>query len=281
MAGPALSYCAEQVRCYDHDRYLTCLFAPAQRREPLFALYAFNLEVAKTAEVVSEPMLGRVRLQWWRDAVEAMYAGRPPPHEAIGPLAGAVAQRGLSRAHFERLIDAREFDLDGEAPESLPALEDYAEGTSASVVLLALEILGAAAPAAQAAARHAGIAWALAGLLRAVPFHARRKRLYLPQDLVGEAGLKVGDLFELRSSPALRRVVERIAARATEHLGLARAGRGEVPRAALPALLIATLAERELAVLRKSNFDPLRPAVQAKSPWRAWRLTWARLRGRY
>ena len=65
----ALSYCGQEVRKYDKDRFLTALFAPADRREALFALYAFNLEIAKTREVVTEPVLGQIRLQWWYDAI--------------------------------------------------------------------------------------------------------------------------------------------------------------------------------------------------------------------
>jgi NADH dehydrogenase [ubiquinone] 1 alpha subcomplex assembly factor 6 len=70
MVGPELSYCAQQLRRLDPDRYLTALFAPDRRREGLFALYAFNLEVARAREAVREPMMGLIRLQWWRDALE-------------------------------------------------------------------------------------------------------------------------------------------------------------------------------------------------------------------
>ena len=59
----APAYCQNQVRQHDRDRYLTALFAPPARRPGLFALYAFNLEVAKVREAVSEPMLGHIRLQ--------------------------------------------------------------------------------------------------------------------------------------------------------------------------------------------------------------------------
>ncbi|MFQ6018000.1 MAG: phytoene/squalene synthase family protein [Kiloniellaceae bacterium] len=277
MAATGLSYCAQQVRRFDHDRYLTCLFAPAARREQLFALYAFNLEVAKTAELVSEAMLGRVRLQWWREALEGIYTARTAGHEVLEPLVEAVRRHGLSRVHFDRLIDAREFDLDGAAPETLAALEHYAEGTSASRVLLALEVLGAQGPAAAAAGRHVGIAFALAGLLRAVPFDAGRKRLYLPQDLVRKSGLRIGELFELRSSAALNRIAEAIAARASRHLSEARALSAQVPKAAAPALLPAVLAGQGLKALRKSGYDPFDAAVQER-PSRP-RLACARLRG--
>ena len=119
-APGTLSACAAQVRSYDHDRFLCALFAPADRREDLFALYAFNLEIAKTREVVSEPMLGQIRLQWWRDAIEGIYAGAPPRrHEVLDGLAGAIARHGLSRAAFDALIDGRETDLSDEPPADL------------------------------------------------------------------------------------------------------------------------------------------------------------------
>ncbi len=275
-----LSYCARQVRRHDPERYLACLFAPAARREALFALYGFNLEVAKTAEVVSEALLGRIRLQWWRDSLEEIYSGAARAHQVLGPLAEAIRDHGLSRTPFETLIDAREGDLEREPPANLDALETYAAATSGGLQVLALEILGAAG-AAEAAARHVGIAWALTGLLRAVPFHARQRRLYLPDDLCRAAGLDVASLFELQSSPALCRVAEQVAGRARAHLKAARAERGRVPRHALPALLPARLAERHLARLDGAGHDPFRPSVQAEPTGAAWRLALAALVRRY
>jgi phytoene synthase len=271
-----LSYCAREVRRLDRDRYLATLFAPAEAREDLFALYAFNLEVARTAELVSEPMIGRIRLQWWRDCLEEIYDGRGRRHAVATPLAGAIRRRGLDRAEFDRLLEAREFDLDGEAPEDLAALESYAEATSASLIRLALDLLG---QAPSEAARHLGIAWALTGLARAVPFHARQKRLYLPADLCATAGLDRQDLFELRSSPALQCVVEALAARAAEHLAAFRNARP--PRAARPVLLLAPMAARHLALLRRAGHDPFDPRLQTAPTGSAWRLAWAALLRRY
>jgi NADH dehydrogenase [ubiquinone] 1 alpha subcomplex assembly factor 6 len=271
------------VRQHDRDRFLTTLFAPPPAREALLALYAFNYEVAKTREVVTEPTLGRIRLQWWRDALEAAYSGASlRRHEVVEPLGRAIRERGLSQAHFAALLAAREGDLADEAPVSLTALEDYAAASAGRLVLLALEVLGERGPAAEAAGRAVGIAYGLAGLLRAVPFHARAKRLYLPRDLTEGAGLDVArGLFELKPSPALQRVAAAVAKRAGEHLDAARARRREVPRAALPALLPAVLAAADLARLRRVGYDPFAPALARPDPWRAWRLALASLRGRY
>src|SRR3982750_3043368 len=98
----------------------------ADRREGLFALYAFNHEVAKTREVVSEPILGQIRLQWWRDGIAAAYEGSPPRHAVLDPLAEAGARHALSRDRFDTLIEARETDLTGEPPADRAALLAYA-----------------------------------------------------------------------------------------------------------------------------------------------------------
>ncbi len=282
-AASALSPLARLVRQHDRDRFLTALFAPAARRDELLALYAFNYEIAKTREVVSEPVLGQIRLQWWRESLDAIYAGDPVRgHEVATPLAAAIRGRGLTRAHFDALIAAREFDLGGEAPESLAALESYAEGSSARLVWLALEVLGERGESAIAAGRAVGIAYAQAGLLRALPFHARMKRLYLPRDLCLAAGLRVdAEVFELRSSPALRRIVAQVAAAAAGHLAKARARRGAVPRAALPALLPAVLAGADLASLARAEYDPFDRRLAGRDTWRSWRLTLAALARRY
>lgn len=112
-AATDLSYCGREVRKYDNDHFLAGLFVPADRREAMFALYAFNLEIAKTREVVSEPILGQMRLQFWRDGIEAVYEDGPVPrHGVMDPLTEAARGLRLSRALFDRLIDAREADLD-------------------------------------------------------------------------------------------------------------------------------------------------------------------------
>lgn len=275
----AIAYCAGQIRRLDRDRYLTALFASGARREALFALYAFNLEVARTREMVREPMMGRLRLQWWREAIDDLYAGTVRRHQIVEALAPPVRRFDLSRLHFERLLDAREWDVERAAPRDLPHLLDYAEATSASLVLLALKVLDAPERAIEAG-RPAGIGWALAGLLRAIPFHARAKRLYLPEDVMERHGVSSARLFELRGSPELASAVAEIAQTATRNVEAARrAGRG-LPRRVLPALLPATLAALYLSRMRRAAWDVFDDRVQAPPPGRVWRLAVRMLLGR-
>src|SRR5512132_1000725 len=106
------AFCADLVRRNDYDRFLSALFAPEPFRGRLFALYAFNYEVAKTADTVSQPLLGQIRLQWWREALDEIYAGRNRRHEVVGALGQTIKDANLPRAPFDALLEARELDLD-------------------------------------------------------------------------------------------------------------------------------------------------------------------------
>ncbi len=270
------------LRRRDRDRFQTALFAPAAHREALFTLYAFNSEIARVREIVSEPSLGLFRLGWWREAIEAAYeAGAEPRHVVALPLSRLIRERSLSRAHFERLIAARESDLEAEAPPDLEALEAYAAASSGSLVGLALEILGASSAEALAAANDVGIAYALAGLLRGLAAFAGRGRPFIPLDIAARAGLSAQDLERRRGTPALAAAAAEIAAAASSRLAEARERRSLLPRAALPALLPALIAEQSLLRLKRAGYDPFAPRFRERDPWQSWRLLSAYLRARF
>lgn len=276
-----LSYCGREVRKYDNDRFLLSLFAPADRREALWALHAFNLEIAKTREVVSEAALGRIRLQWWREAVDEVFEGRARRHEVLDALAVAVPRFGLAREPFEALVEARERDLDAEGPQTLEETAAYAEATNAPLLRLGLRVLSADGDAADAAAGHAGAAYGLAGVLRAVPFHARDRRLVLPYALLRAEGVAAQQLFDLRPPPELARVVEAVAAEARRRIAAARALKPDLPREARPLMLQVRLAQLHLDALARAGHDPFAPRVQMPHPFRQLVLAWAAATGRW
>ncbi len=285
-AAPALDpeaarHCAEQVRRYDHDRYLCTLFAPADARAAILALYAFNVEIAKVRESISEPVMGQIRLQWWREVVENAPRGDLRKHPVTLALGAAIRDHNLPGEPFERLLEARERDLVDEQPETLAALEAYAEATASTLIELALAVLGIRDDAAREAARHVGIAWALTGLLRAAPFHAARRQVFLPRDLTAAAGLDVARMLDGHPDDGVRQVARQVAEVARDHLRRARALRADVQRPAVPALLLAVLADRYLARLERGGFSLFDAEVQRPAGDRAVRLLWASLRGRF
>ena len=274
------------VRRHDRDRFQTALFAPAARRDALFALYAFNYEIARARESVTQPALGRIRLEWWRENVAAAYGDGPVRrHPAVEALTATIREARLTRVHLDRMIDAREADFDDDPPASLAALEDYAEGTSSRLVYLALEAAGvrnrAENQAAYQAAYHVGIAYALSGLLRALPLRTGTVRPIIPVDIAARSGLNLGDARSMRGSPALQAAVAEIAATAEAHLRAARGARDAVPRAALSSLLTAVIADRWLRQLSRAGYDPFAPSLARPDLLQSWRLAAAALRKRF
>lgn len=277
-----MSYLADQVRRDDHDRYLCALFAPAAVREDLFALYAFNAEVAKVRESVSEQLIGRMKLQWWRDVVGMVYEGRDAPkgNPVVQSLADIIARHALSRADFDTLLDTRERDVGDEDFADVVDLESYADGTSARLTSLALQILGAKDEGSRAAGRHVGIAWALTGLMRAVLFHAKANRVPLPQDLLAMASLTPHDVQERGNAARLGAVIAQVAHTGRAHLDKARTYAAYIDKRALPALLPATLADSYLQGLERRKYDVFDPRHALQRP-AVGRLIWNGLRGRF
>lgn len=278
-------YCFDRVRRFDRDRFLTALFCPSDRRADLLALYAFNIEIAGVREAVSEPLLGHIRIQWWRDALDGIYEGDPPAHHVAGPLSRAVRRHRLQRERFETLLAARAQDIESVQPPTMQALESYAEATSATITHLALQVVGTAAGAALEAGRHVGVAWALTGLLRALPLHVAERRICLPVAACRDAGIDVDALFNGAPQPGMARAVAEVAAAARDHLAAARVLRRNCPRVAVPALLPAVLAGIYLDRLQRAGFDPFRaagrPHTASAGPVAMVRLAIAAYSGRF
>jgi NADH dehydrogenase [ubiquinone] 1 alpha subcomplex assembly factor 6 len=267
--------CAQIVRDNDYDRYLSVLFAPKEKRAALFALYAFNYEVAKTAETVSDPTLGQIRLQWWREAVEGIYGGTPRRHEVVLALHQAVTGCGLPRAAFDRLIDARENDLVAVPFATLPEFEDYAAATSGGLMRLAAHILGASEPEKDRA-RPLGIAYAIVGLLRAFPFHAASGRIMIPASEFAAAGVNEEAVFEGKTDN-IRTLIKRMVCLAEDWF--ANASARKIPRRYLAAYLPAALIGPYLSKMKTPGFDPYRESVDLSVPRKQFAMLGSVVRG--
>src|ERR1700681_4335702 len=100
---------AQSVRRADPDRYFSALFAPAAVRPHLMTLYAFNHEVARVAETVRQPMMGEIRLEWWRETLEGARNGAPRNHDVARALAALFAACAVPFELFGAILDARAF----------------------------------------------------------------------------------------------------------------------------------------------------------------------------
>jgi phytoene/squalene synthetase len=252
----SLTACEDMVRRADPDRYLSALFAPEERRPLLFALYAFNHELARIGDTVREPMMGEIRLEWWREAIAEAQDGRPRAHDVVRSLAELFARVGPPLDLFEAMIDARQFDLGGEFFADLNALVAYTEATSGSLMRLASEILLDGEKIGDIA-HEAGVAYGLTGILRAIRFKASQQKLYLPADLLKAEGIAPEEIFAGKADTVkLQHATSAVAAHARAHYEAA--AMRPIPGHSLPALMPAGLVPIYLRRMSRAGFDPLR-----------------------
>jgi phytoene synthase len=262
----------------DLDRYVSALFAPRACREHLFALYAFNVELARIGEQVSEPQLGEIRLQWWRDALDRACAGDITGHPVADALGLAVRECDLSRQSFADLIDARHFDVSVRIMPDTAALDDYLGKTADTLFKLASEVCMAGGRAAEPralreAVRAAGIAYGLTGLMRALPVHVRLGRVDIPEDGLLRHGTSPAQLLAGEASEGLTELLADLRETARGALKSASQHLAELPPAAQTAFLPLALVDPYLSALQK--VDPLRQVAEINPLYRLWRLvTW-------
>lgn len=260
----------QMARDADPDRYLSALFAPASGRDALFALYAFNAELARIADEVSEPALGEIRLQWWRDAMQLAAAGQVTGNPVADALGAALSAHGLSSSRLDPMIDARRFDVLERIMPNSASLITYLDDTAGEIFLIASEILGVDRGMAKPAARAAGRAYGLTGLMRAVTVHAAQNRLYLPvQSLQTGAAER---LMAGEADPAFLGLMAELRRQARTELERAKPAIRELPKSAQAAFKPLALVEPYLKALEAVR-DPMASIADINPLYRLWRLT--------
>ena len=252
--------CAALVERGDPDRFMATMAAPPAAREPLFPLYAFNLEVARAPWVTHEPLIAEMRLQWWRDVVAAPASGAALAHEVAGPLHHVIHTHNLPIATLDKLIAARRWDI-GQNPFPTSAdLTNYLEDTGAALMWLAAKSLNAPDGAEQTA-RGAGWATALASYFCAIPHLTARGRVPLPDP-----------------SP---QAIATFARLGLDRLHAARTARASIPRHVAPALFPAWQTQAILTLAAKDPAAVAQGRLQQSEFARRGGLAWVGLTGRW
>jgi 15-cis-phytoene synthase len=269
------AYCEDLVRRMDRDRWLASLFVPQDRRRHIHAVYAFNCEMARVNELVSEPLLGEIRFQWWREALEGANQGDALANPVSAALLDTMARFDLPTRTLLELIGARTGELYGERLASLAALGAYLQATCAHLFRLAALIVDRErAAAGLEASQSAGFAYGLAGLMRALPWLRAQGALFVPSELLQARGVALDEFAAGRASPAVRAALADMRALARRHLDQFTAGLDSLPDKCKPAFLPACLCEPYLQLMEGRGYDPFKTIIelpQWRRQWIIWR----------
>ncbi|WP_292371190.1 phytoene/squalene synthase family protein [Mesorhizobium sp.] len=269
----------DAVRAADPDRYLSALYAPAGKRAALFALYAFNAEIASVRDRIHEPLPGEVRLQWWRDVIMAE-GEADAGHPTADALRAAITAYRLPKAAFDNMLEARIFDLYDDPMPSRTDLEGYCGETAAALIQLAAMALDpTAAPRFAELAGRAGCAQAITGLLLLLPLYRRRGQCYVPADILVAAGTTPEEFVKGEGDAAAERAVAAMIALAREHLGAFERGASALPVSLRPAFLPLALTRAYLDKMEKAGRSPLADTATLSALRRHWLLLRHAMRG--
>ncbi|CDO61206.1 Phytoene/squalene synthetase-like protein [Candidatus Phaeomarinobacter ectocarpi] len=264
---------SEQLRRTDSDRFLSALFAPAESRPHLFALYALDQELKRIPGLVSEPMLGAIRFQWWRDTIGSIYQGEHPGHELVPSLAAAIEAGSLPAEGFHNWLDAREDEMSELPFADLAAMESHARRAEGSIMTMAGTILGTADMADKLSGFAA--AYGLVEMLKRFGSAAGNQIALLPADHI--AGQEDA-LFSGRLTPEITRAFSDVAFRAHSLLETTR--KDPTAREVLPAGLHAGLVPGYARMFTHSGFDPYRSVPEIPAYRRQISLMARAMRGR-
>ena len=274
----AAAFCADLVRSHDFARYAATLFVPAVPRRALLAVYAFNTEISRVREQVSQPLPGEMRLQWWTDMLAGAGHGGIEGNPVAAELLLAIRDFRLPVEPLLRLIEEHQFDLYNDPMPSMAALEGYVTDTAGALFSLGARLVARPSDAIDHLARHAGLAQGTAQAIAALPIDAARRQLFVPLQLLQSRGSDMEEVFAGKQTPTTRAAIDQLVGEARKHLATAFELLAAVPPEARTIFLPLAVVRRDLERMSRADNDPFVPYLTSRlrTLWTLWRASRSR-----
>ena len=268
-------FCADLVRTHDFARYASALFVPAIERRALLAVYAFNVEISRVREQISQPLPGEMRLQWWSDMLDGAGHGGVEGNPVAAELLLAIRNFRLPVEPLSRLIDEHQFDLYNDPMPSMAALEGYVTDTSSALFALSARISARPSEEIEHLARHAGLALGIVQVIAALPRDVARRQLFVPLQLLQQHGSGMEEVFAGKQTPKARAAIDQLIGEAQRHLTTAFELLAGVPPEVRPVFLPLALVRRDLKLMSRADVDPFvpQPTSRLRTLWTLWRAS--------
>ncbi len=280
-AGAGRDDARAAARAGDPERYLAALLSPAEVQDDLLALAAFGAEIARIPHLVTEPMMGEIRLQWWRDILPGLAEDAVTGNPVADALGLCVRRHGLPQGLILGMLDARAFDLYADPMPDEQTFRAYLAKSEGALIELSLRVLGGWPPGTAASAIvETGQAVGLVRVLASLPAMLAKGRCALPATRLRSAGIEPGDLAAMPIGDPARRLVRSFHADARAALAKVAAQWRRIPQRERAALLPAAMVEPQLRALEHKSLHPGRDLAVVLPVTRVWRIWQAHAIGR-
>ena len=269
------AFCADLVRTHDFDRYASTLFVDGETRRGLLALYAFNVEIFRVRDQVSQPLPGEIRLQWWTDMLEGAGHGGVEGNPVAAELLRAIRMYNLPVEPLSRLIEAHHFDLYNDPMPDMPALEACIDDTVSALFSPGARVMGQTSEAIDHLAHHGGLAQGFTRVIAALPGDAARRQLFVPLQLLESHGSGMEEVFARKQTPQLRAALDGLVGEARTHLATAFELLETAPPAVRPIFLPLALVRHDLQRMSRVDSDLFNPPMRSRlrTLWILWRAS--------
>jgi phytoene synthase len=261
----------QRVEAAGTSFYWAMRLLPQDRRNGMYAIYAFCREVDDIADGDRPVEHKLAALAAWREEIDALYGGRPHLLAARA-LCEPALRYGLRRQDFLAVIDGMEMDAqeDVRAPD-LAVLDLYCARVASAVGHLSVHVFGDTSPAAHLVAESLGRALQLTNILRDLDEDAARRRLYLPREILDRRGIASSDPISVLRDPGLPAVCRDVAALAEGHFREAEQAMMRCSRRAMrPAAVMAAIYRATLSALLRSGWREPATRVSLSKPLKLW-----------
>ncbi|XP_077295769.1 NADH dehydrogenase (ubiquinone) complex I, assembly factor 6 homolog sicily [Arctopsyche grandis] len=283
MSKDTLQYCLDSVRRYDYENFVSTLLLDKSVLTHAIVIRAFNVEIARVQDQVSDKNIGLMRFQFWIEALDKIASSNAkeaiPAHPVAQELYKMHLQKKMSKRNLTRLIVSRKSYLDKKYFLSLEDMEKYAEESVSPVYYSILESAGIKNVSADHVASHLGKAQGIVNMLRSVEYSAKNKIVSLPQDILMKYKISQEAILRSSNEQNLKDVIFEVATRANQHLSKARSINvpSEAKRIFLPAVGVDTYLKK----LQKKDFFLFDKSLNLGNSFISLKLYWYKLLSKY
>lgn len=269
-------YCQTKAVQSGSSFYYAFLFLPLEKRKAITALYAFCREVDDVVDECSDPSVARIKLAWWHQQVEQMFAGKPD-HPVLRALQPHTALYGITAERLHAVIDGMEMDLDQNRYLDWAGLRKYCWHAASVVGEMSASIFGYENPDTLVYADKLGVAFQLTNIIRDVGDDARRGRIYLPVEDLQRFDVKASEILNSQHSDRFEALMRYEAARARSYYREAMQSLPETDRRQQrPGLAMAAIYFALLEEIERDGWHVLEQRISLtpiRKFWLAWK-TW-------